>query len=81
MPHKITTTEARSNFSEIVNRVAYGKERVLINRRGKPIVAVVSMDDIKLLEKIEDLIDIEQARKVLKESTGTVSWEKALEDL
>lgn len=61
----ISTGEARKQFSEIVNRAAYGKERVVITRRGKPLVAVVPIEDMEALEAIEDRIDIEEADKVL----------------
>ncbi len=34
-------TEARSQFSELVNRVGFGKERIVLTRHGKPLVALV----------------------------------------
>ena len=61
----ISTAEARKNFSDIVNKVAYGKEPVIVTRRGEGIAALVSMDELKLLQQIEDYIDIEDAYKAL----------------
>jgi len=37
----ITTVKAREAFSEVLNRSAFGKERIILTRRGKGIVAVV----------------------------------------
>jgi len=37
--------QVRKGFAEYVNRVAYGNERVLIERRGRPIVALIDMTD------------------------------------
>ena len=67
----------RENFAELLNQVAYGKERVVVTRRGKQIAALIPMDDLKLLEIMENKIDIEDARKGIAEAkkSGTVSWE------
>lgn len=62
---KLTTTAAREAFSDVVNRAAYGKERVLLTRRGKGLVAVVPVEDLELLEHLEDRIDVDEARKAL----------------
>ncbi len=63
----ISAADARKNFSDIVNKVAYGKEPVILTRRGQGIAALVSMDELKLLQQIEDFIDIEDATKALAE--------------
>jgi len=72
---KITAVDARQQFADIINRSTYAKERIVITRRGKDLAAVVPIEDLKLLEEIEDRIDLEAARKALKEF-GSVSWEK-----
>jgi prevent-host-death family protein len=38
----ISVAEAKARFSELVNRVAYGKEQILITRRGKPVAVLTS---------------------------------------
>ena len=43
MTTTISTASARKNFAEIVNQVAYGKEPVILTRRGKEVVALVSI--------------------------------------
>lgn len=62
----VTTVEARKNLSELVNRAAYGKERVRLTRRGKTIAVLVPVEDAEVLEALEDAEDSAQARKVLK---------------
>jgi prevent-host-death family protein len=47
----ITATEARSNFAELVGRVGYGKETVAIERRGRPVAALVPIEDLTLIEE------------------------------
>ena len=80
---QVNTVDARAQFSEIINRAAFGKERVTLTRRGKEIVAVVPIEDVKLLEALEDKIDLEEARAALAETKkkGTVSWEKIKKEL
>ena len=80
---KVNTVNARAQFSEIINRAAFGKERVKLTRRGKEIVAVVPIEDVKLLEALEDKIDLEEARAALAESKkkGTIHWEKIKKEL
>jgi prevent-host-death family protein len=75
MPRTITATSARSGFAETVNRAIYARERVVVKRHGKDVAAVVPIEDLHLLEAIEDRIDIDAARKALKEK-GSVPWAK-----
>jgi prevent-host-death family protein len=75
---KVSTAKAREQFSDVVNRVAYGKERVILTRRKKELAAVVPIEDVKLLEELENRLDLEDARAALLDTKkkGTVSWEK-----
>lgn len=62
---KVEATAARNKFSDLINRVRYGSDRVIIGRRGKEEVAMIKIEDLRLLELLEDQIDIEAARKAL----------------
>jgi prevent-host-death family protein len=61
----LSTGAARDKFAEVLNRAAFGKERVVLTRRGKPLVAVVPIEDVELLEALEDRADAEEARAAL----------------
>ena len=63
--------ELRNSLGEAVNRAAYGGERVILTRRGKGVVALVSLEDLALLEALEDQADLRAAVKARKE-TGAV---------
>jgi prevent-host-death family protein len=41
----------KRDISELVNRVAYGGERIVLTSRGKPKAAIVSMEDYQRLEE------------------------------
>ena len=74
---RINASEVREDFAEILNRVAYRGERIVVHRRGKDVVALVPVDDVALLQALEDRIDLDEARKALAEAKakGTVHWE------
>ena len=48
--------QVKRDLSDLVNRVAYGGERILLTSRGKPKAALVSFEDYQRLEQ-------EQARQ------------------
>ncbi len=47
---EMSTVEARENFSDMINKAAYGNQQVVLTRRGKPLVAVISLDELKSLK-------------------------------
>jgi prevent-host-death family protein len=65
----MAASAAREEFAEVLNRVAYGKERIVLHRHGKPLVAIIPVEDLQLLERLieaeEDRIDVAEARRVL----------------
>lgn len=74
----LKTIKARYTLSEAIKRAAYGKERVVVSRRGKELAAVIPIEDLRLLERLvreaEDRVDIEQAQAALEEAKrkGTI---------
>ncbi|MFK4069688.1 type II toxin-antitoxin system Phd/YefM family antitoxin [Streptomyces sp. NPDC029674] len=61
MAYEIPVTQARAELAELINRVVYGGERVVVTRHGKPLVALVSAAD---LERLESLADASEERTV-----------------
>lgn len=81
MLNKITTADARKKFSNIINRVAFGDESFVLTRRGEPIAALVSMAELKMLQELEDRLDIEDAWKSKKEPGDPIRWEELKKEL
>ena len=79
----ITTVAARQHFSDLINRVAYGKDRIVLTRRSRPLAVVVPIEDVALLETLEDRGDLKAARAALREvrRKGTIPWTRIKEDL
>ena len=75
---KLDVTKARQAFAETVNQVAYKGERVLIQKHGKPVAGLVPVADLELLEWLEDQIDVEEARRIMADTTDRiVPWKEA----
>jgi len=80
---KMSASKIREQFAEALNQVAYGGERIIIHRRNRSLAALVHIDDLKLLEAIEDKIDIKEAKKALKEAEkkGWIPWKQVKAEL
>ncbi len=48
----VSTADLRRNLADLVNRVAFGKERVVLTRHGKQVCALVPIEDLSLLERM-----------------------------
>ncbi len=83
MVRDMSTVELRENLSDAVNRAAFGKERVVLTRRGRKLAGIVPIEDVELLEALEDRRDVEDAKKALKEAAkkGTISLAKLKKEL
>ena len=49
----ISVGEARKKFSDLMTRVASAGERIVVEHRGKPMMAWVSVEDLRRLEQLE----------------------------
>ena len=47
MAFEIPVTQARAELAELVNRVVYTDERVVLTRHGKPLVALVPAEEVQ----------------------------------
>ncbi|MEV0040704.1 type II toxin-antitoxin system Phd/YefM family antitoxin [Streptomyces sp. NPDC050804] len=54
MAYEIPVTQARAELADLINRVVYGGERVVVTRHGKPLVALVSAADLERLESEQE---------------------------
>ncbi|SDD10717.1 type II toxin-antitoxin system Phd/YefM family antitoxin [Streptomyces prasinopilosus] len=61
MAYEIPVTQARAELADLINRVVYGGERVVVTRHGKPLVALVSADDLRRLDRLQELDEAREA--------------------
>ncbi|MBL4817889.1 MAG: type II toxin-antitoxin system Phd/YefM family antitoxin [Deltaproteobacteria bacterium] len=80
-----STKEARDHFSEMINQVAFTKDRVALERRGKVVAYIVPIEDMAALEKLEDSADIREAKKIMSDvesgKESLIPWESVKSDL
>jgi prevent-host-death family protein len=89
----ISLTEVKKSLGEVVNRAAYGGERIVLVSRGKPKAALVSIKDLELLESLvseralrrarrrEALTEADALRGAILSRRGDVPLPDSVEDL
>ena len=91
MDIQVSIGQVKRDISELVNRVAFGKARIVLTSRGKPKAVIISVADYERLNRQEGEPRLEQWQswlkrsKVLSEDIGSVDvdklWEAAHADL
>ena len=80
---RLNVVELRQSLADVLNRAEYRGERIVIHRRGKDAAAIISIEDLKLLERLiedaEDRLDVTAAREALAESSERIPYAKARE--
>lgn len=57
----VSVSELKDSLSAYLNRVAYGRERIIVASRGKPKAAVISLADLERLEQLEEAQAVREA--------------------
>ncbi len=61
----VSLSHVRTKIGKIVGRAAYGNERIVIENHGQDIAAVISIQDLRLFEELEDrLLSMEASRRL-----------------
>jgi prevent-host-death family protein len=73
---RLKASDARKDFKNVLLSVKKGK-RILLSRHNKGVAAIVSVEDLAILEAIENKRDVLAAREAIDdaETNGTTSWE------
>ncbi|WLE99262.1 MAG: type II toxin-antitoxin system Phd/YefM family antitoxin [Candidatus Electrothrix communis] len=50
----ISVAVAKSRFSEFIAKSSYTRERFIITKRNKPVAALVSLEDLQIIEQHEE---------------------------
>ena len=77
----LTINKAKEDLTEILKRVIIKGERIAVQGRNKKKAILVSAQDVELLEKLEDLMDLDEARKALKEMDKAKDWKEFEKEL
>lgn len=76
-------SQARNELTDIVNHVAFGHDRYILTRNGSDVAAIVSIEDLKMIEDLEDKCDVDAARRADEDfkKHGAVKWKDAKREL
>jgi prevent-host-death family protein len=74
---ELPVTEAREHLADVVNQVAYSGEGAYLTRRGRRLAAIVPVEVLEAIERLEDQIDIQAA----EESYAEAGQDKTLAQL
>jgi prevent-host-death family protein len=79
----LPSAKAREQFAELYDRAAYGKERFIVTKHKKQGVAIVPVEDLRLLEALEDRLDRIERESALKEARtkGTHTLDDVLAEI
>ena len=67
------------SLADLGNRVSLRGERMIVERRGKDLFALVPVEDLELLERLEDKLDLDAIRSA--ENEPTKSWKQIKKSL
>ena len=77
---RLSVVELKNSLGEVLNRAEYQSETTIIQRRGKDSAAVISIKDLKLLERLreeeEDRIDVAAALVALADPGERITLEE-----
>lgn len=66
MNKSVSAAEAKNNFSDLLNRVIYRRERIVVSKHGKPVGALISTQDLEQLEEFEKQQALARIKEIKK---------------
>jgi prevent-host-death family protein len=75
---ELSISAARDHLGDVVSRAEHAQERTVLTRHGKPVAAVISIDDLRELEAAEDRADLAAAREALASDERRVPHDEVL---
>ena len=67
----VSVRDSRKQIADLLNRAAYGVERIVVERHGKPIAAIVCIEDLEFLESADRNADRRMLDDLDRERAGT----------
>ena len=73
MVASISAMQLRASIGDVLNRIQYRGERVVVERKGEPVAAIIGVADLRRLETLEAEREMEftaMAKELLAQDTG-----------
>ena len=83
IPQKATIVEGKRDFTSIVKKVSEDAEDIVITKRGKPVVVLLSYKEYKEIKRLRSYLKMLQISEGLKkcEITATQIYEESRKEL
>ena len=76
MTEVISSSQLRSEIKRVLNEVGYGQSQYIIERFGEPTAALISIDDLRLLQaakKKQGKASLQQTIDMLRARSGEIN--------
>lgn len=79
----VTVADARKGLAELLNRVAFAKEQVVLTRHGRQVAAIVPIEDLEFLSRMRGFVARGDVRRALSDLDAgrTKPWEQLRQEL
>ena len=78
---QLTITEASQHFSDLIANITTKKQRTLITQSGHGVAVLLPLEDLALLQRLEDMLDYQEAIEALDEPGENISLEELKKEL
>jgi prevent-host-death family protein len=78
---QLTITEASQHFSDLIKNTTTKKQRTLMTQNDHGVAALLPIEDLTLLQKLEDMLDYQEAIEALDEPGENISLEELKKEL
>jgi prevent-host-death family protein len=78
---QFTITEASQHFSDLIASIRTKKQRTLITQSGHGVAVLLPLEDLALLQKLEDMLDYQEAIEALDKPGENISLEELKKEL
>lgn len=78
---QLSIAEASQHFSELIKNTTAKKQRTLITQSGHNVAVLLPLEDLALLQKVEDILDYQEAIEALDEPGENISLEALKKEL
>lgn len=83
MEQKVTIVEGKRGFTSIVKKISEDAEDIIITKRGKPVVVLISYEQYKEIKRLRSYLKMLQISESLKKHqiTATQIYEESRKEL
>lgn len=71
----VPMAEAKRDLSDLCARAGYAHETIVVTKHGRPIAAIISVEDLERSAALEDRYAVELLERAIATSPGTVRVE------